>query len=260
MEQQDYGLANRIEQLGDVFDGGLFQIRAGSAVNFSLCVVVEDGIAHFAFVGTFAGPLRLLFPLRPIGQFLIAALADVLLLAPVGGRRAAAGPDFFHQRGGTLRRDHAIHAGDVSGPAAGGVIHHVDGVALVHEVVGPAGPTVGRLHDFIGALPHAFDDEDNRIRVADVFRDPGLDVHGAVHGFVAGLADVVAADVEAAFAADFGGGKGGNRGGGSGGSGFVGVQQEPPADQNSTERCEGGGELLVHDFSPSRPSSTRVLY
>src|SRR5581483_10719676 len=111
----------------------------------------------------------------------------------------------------TLWRGLAVHSWNKSRASQPWKIHHVHRVALIHEVVRPAQPSVRRLHEFVFILSHAEADDDNRIRMTNFRGYPGFDIHGAMHRFIARLAHVVASHIEMAFPADTGSGKGWDR-------------------------------------------------
>src|SRR5258708_36052740 len=121
--------------------------------------------------------------------------ADMLLFAPIGRGRPTARPDLLHQRTRAGRRNHAIDAREVPGTPVARIVHHVHGVALIDEVIGPSWPSVRRLLESVSSLTASAGYQHDWIGMANVPRHPNLHIHCAVHGFIYGLAHVMSAHV-----------------------------------------------------------------
>ena len=83
------------------------------------------------------------------------------------------------------------------GAAAHRLIDHVDDVALLDEILGPALAPVRRSHPVGRGLRGAMD-QHKRIGSAHVLGREHLDVDLALHDLLAGLADIFSADIEIA--------------------------------------------------------------
>jgi len=89
----------------------------------------------------------------------------------------------------------------VGGTAAHRLIDHVDDVALLNEILGPALAAVGRAHPVGGGLSSAVD-EHQRVGAALLFRRQNLDIDLALHDVLTGFANIMAADIEEAALGD----------------------------------------------------------
>src|SRR5262245_47951377 len=125
MREQDHRLADAIEQRDARRDSELRLVA--DKLHLAFDEVVEDRIALRALLRRIAGPLCVLFHAREIAA-----------------RKYRSGPDL----GQLGRRAHAeltINTGYIRRASARGVIHHVDDVALINQVIRPAWTAVGCL-------------------------------------------------------------------------------------------------------------------
>jgi hypothetical protein len=95
----------------------------------------------------------------------------------------------------------SVGRGQIAGAAAAGLIDHVDGVALAHEVLRPAFAPVRRAGE-IGARHGAAVHHHDRITVSLLRRDAHLNIHTVRHEGVPVDRRPPAADVEMAVAGE----------------------------------------------------------
>ena len=166
VEQRDQGIAVQELLLGEIRD-----LRQEARHH-------HDGGSVVRFTG--ARPLRVQMRLRPELE---------LLLLEVAPQRAF---DIADARG-------AVGCGVVAGAAAPRLVHHVDRVALPHEILRPALAAIGRAQ-IGGAGTRAAVHHHDRIRMGLLGRNAILHVHLA--GDDRAVADLagLAADVEKAVA------------------------------------------------------------
>src|SRR5437867_3559086 len=160
---------------------GAFCIQQTNRSGPSAAASRSTAISLASLVLALAWPLRVLLGLRPGPGDRAGGELELLLLR--GG----------HARGAVARMPR--------GASAHRLIDHVDDVALLDEVVGPALPTVRRSHPVRRRLPGAVD-EHQRVRSADVLRRHHLDVGLPMHDLLARLAGIRAPDVEIAARPD----------------------------------------------------------
>src|SRR5262249_36595945 len=85
--------------------------------------------------------------------------------------------------------------------AAHRLVDHVDDVALLDEILGPALAAVRRAHPIGRGLPRTMDKHE-RVRPTDVLRRHHLHVHLPLHDLLPWLTGIGAPDVEIAARAD----------------------------------------------------------
>ena len=143
--------------------------------------IARDHLQRDRIVGrAAAGPLRVQMRLRPE---LVFRLREVAALAAVAVRHLP-GP---------------VALGEIAGASAPGLVHHIDGVTLAHEILRPALAAVGRAEIGGGGTGAAMDHDDG-IGMRLLRRNAEIHVHLA--GDVGAAVDGggLAADVEEAFA------------------------------------------------------------
>src|ERR1700680_299423 len=115
----------------------------------------------------------------------------------------ASRPNLLHVLGCSGRNHFAIKTRNKRRPPPARKIHHVDGVALVHEIIGPARPPVGSLQQRYVGLSASCLHEYDRIWMLYLLGPPHLDIHGAAHPLFARFPYPLATYVEMALASNF---------------------------------------------------------
>src|ERR1700692_2178035 len=103
------------------------------------------------------------------------------------GGRVTSRPNFLHMLGRAGPINFAVKTRNKCRASPAGEIHHVDGVALVNEVIGPAWPAVWSLQPRYVGLSASRLHEQNWITMPDLLRYPDFHIHGATHSFLAWL-------------------------------------------------------------------------
>ena len=156
-----------------------------SKLHLGLDEVVENGIARLALA-------------RPLG---------VVVVERENAHLFHVGPDGLQLRRCSDAEISVLAARKVGRTPARRVVHHVQHVALLQHVVGPARTPVRRLLPVHARLAVAVEEHD-RIGLGDLGRLPDIDVHLPAHH--RRIADVVAADVVGALAGEVLGGEQGD--------------------------------------------------
>lgn len=81
------------------------------------------------------------------------------------------------------------------GAAARRLVNHVDYIAILDEIFGPAFAPVRRLHP-VGRCLRSAMNENQRVGLCHLPGSEHLDIHLALHDLFAGLANIFAACVE----------------------------------------------------------------
>src|ERR1035438_4850928 len=89
----------------------------------------------------------------------------------------ATAPNLLHLCARAGRSQVAVQSRNVGSPPSARKIHHVDGIALIHEVVGPARPAVRSLQQRHVGLTSSRLNKEDWIGMPDLLRHPNINVH-----------------------------------------------------------------------------------